>query len=357
MTLQDILNLINQSTSIEEFATNNQLKIAIDEKTNRYILNYDEAKLNTPKGYISDYCRGLTLYGTPNNYKIITKGFNRFYNNHENPEHLVNAKQIDYTKPFQVQFKYDGSIILQYYHNGKVYVNTRGSFAQSNICAILDKSWEEVFNECDRTQLEDTFLIFPDYTFVYELCTPYNQIVEQYPTSFAKCLAIFRRDGTEVQNSFEGQIYDCQSKEEVIELLNTLHPTQEGFVIAQWDKDTNTYIRKKFKTQTWLDLFNFKNDGLSSNAKLWNVVLNGEKDEVASVFVHLKDTLDEMYNQYQTMLKEANLEYDRVKHIENQKEFALAINNMEYKYCYFLVRLGKATIIEVIKNYIKKNKA
>ena len=354
MTLQDILNLINTSESIQTFAETNLLKLA-SSGDGRYILNYSESILGTPKGWVSHYCRGLTLAGEPNNYRIIAKSFDRFYNLSENPEYLVGAKEIDFDQPFEVQFKFDGSLILQYLHNGKVSINTRGSFAQSGISSVIDQSWESIFNTCERSRLESKLVENPDCTFIYELCTPYNQVVEYYPESFAKCLGAVRTDGTELQNYFEGETYNCENKEQILELLATLKPTQEGFVIAQWDEDSQTYIRKKLKTKTWLELSHIKESALSSNGKLWEVVLSGEKDEVASVFVHIKDQLDNMWNQYQDILKFANDEYDSVKDIESQKDFAIAIKDMEYKHCYFLVRMGKVSMITAIKEYIKKH--
>ena len=354
MKLQDILDLINQADSIEDFAIKNLLKLAVSDD-GRFILNYSEQTLGTPKSWTSHYCRGLTLAGAAHNYRIIAKSFDRFYNLTEEPEYLKDAKQIDFDQPFEVQFKFDGSLILQYLYEGKVCVNTRGSFAQSHISALTKESWEEVFNRCNRSLLEKNLLEFPDCTYIWELCTPYNQVVEYHAESFAKCLGIVRQDGTEIRGHFEGQTYQCQNKDEILELLNTLKPTEEGFVIAQWDEETQTYLRKKLKTKTWLELSHIKESALCSRSKLWEVVLKGEKDEVASVFGHIKDQMDQMWNQYQGILKEANAEYELVRNIENQKDFAIEIKDSKYKGCYFSVRAGKNTLIESIQTFIKAN--
>ena len=357
MKLQELLELINQANSIQDFATENLLKICCSDD-GRFILNYSEQTLGTPKGWISHYCRGLTLAGTAHNYRIIAKSFDRFYNLTENPPYLEGAKEIDYDKPFEVQFKFDGSLILQYLYNGEVCVNTRGSFAQSHISSLTKESWEEIFNSCDRTRLEDSsdsLLTAPGYTYIWELCTPYNQVVEYHAKAFAKCLGAVCVDGTEIQNHFEGETYQCKNKEEILTLLYTLRPMEEGFVITQWDEETETYLRKKLKTKTWLELSHIKESALSSRSKLWEVVLSGEKDEVASIFGHIKDQMDQMWDQYQGILQEATDEYKAVKNMESQKDFAMAIKGSKYKGCYFSVRANKNTLIESIQTFIKSN--
>jgi len=136
MTLQALLEQINQAPNIDGFAIENLLKLT-KSTGNRFILNYSEAILSTPRNWISHYCRGLTLAGTPQNYQIIAKSFDRFYNLNETPGYLNGFEQIDFEQPFEVHFKYDGSIILEYLWNGKRCVNTRGSFANSPISEFI----------------------------------------------------------------------------------------------------------------------------------------------------------------------------------------------------------------------------
>ena len=111
MQLSQLISLINEAESIEQFALNNLLKIATNVNLNRFILNYDDTRLRTPSGYIAHYCRGLTLQGTPKAYKIIAKSFDRFFNHGQEFEYIKNT--FDSSKPFEVQHKYDGSLILQ----------------------------------------------------------------------------------------------------------------------------------------------------------------------------------------------------------------------------------------------------
>jgi RNA ligase len=352
MTLTDLLTLINQSESIEKFAEDNLLKIAIS-GDGRYILNYAEQILNTPKSWISHFCRALTISGTPHNYVMASKSFDRFYNVGENPEYLGNHDDIDYSQPFEVHFKLDGSVISNYNYQGKAVVQTRGSFATSDVTSIEPGlSWQKLFDQADKTDKAKEIIANPGLTYIYELCSPYNQVVEYYDTNFAKILAAIKLDGTEIRGCFEGQSYDCKNFEQVQELLTTLKPTQEGFVIAQWDENRQVYRGKKLKTKTWTELSHIKESGLSSISKLWNCVFGGDKDEVSSVFPFLKVKLDEMWDLYQSIIKEVEAEYSKIKDIPDQKEFAMTIKDSPYKGIYFSLRSNKTTLIEGVQKHI-----
>jgi RNA ligase len=354
MNLQEYINLINKAESIEQFCIDNKLKIASTDD-GKYILNYAEQMLGTEKNWVSHYSRAITFAGAPNNYQLISKSFSRFYNAGEKPEYLGEHDDIDYTKPFDVQFKYDGSVISVYKYNDEICVQTRGSFATSDVTSIEPGlTWQKLFEQAEKTDVSNTFEIFPGITYIYELCSPYNQVVELYDTTFAKCLAGIYTDGIEIQNCFEGETYQCQSFEQVQDLLTTLKPTQEGFVIAQWDEQRQQYKRKKLKTKTWCELSHIKESTTNSVDKLWNCVFSGDKDEVSSVFVYLKPKLDQMWEQYQNCIAEVELEYSKINEIENQKEFASFASKSQYSGILFALRQNKTTAILGVQKHLTK---
>jgi hypothetical protein len=335
MTLQDLLNLINQASSIQDFAKDNLLKLA-DSGDGRYILNYDEQGLDTPKSWISHYCRALTLAGEPNNYTIIAKGFDRFYNLGESPEYLNGGDTIDFTKPFYADFKYDGSLILMYFWNGKWRVNTRGSFAQGKVSELYGDSWEDLFWEAFKKSQFVMENFDPSCSYVFELCSPYNQVVEYYSEPKIEYLSMFHswgKEGVGGKDSAPNNSFD-----EVTEMLSKLNPTQEGFILRQYDVSSDRWIRRKVKTASWCALAHLKDSTLQSDSKLWNVVFTGEIDEVISVFPHLKDKLEEKDKFYKDLLKEIQDTYELYKNIESQKDFAAAINHIKYKSILFNIR-------------------
>ena len=325
MTIQDLIKFINTFDNIEVFAEQNLLKLAKD--GNRYILNYSEQMLGTPKGWISHFCRGLTLVWTPHNYKIAAKSFDRFYNLHENPEYL--NREIDFNKPFDVYFKYDWSIILEYEDSEWYHVQTRWSFANGAVSTWYNNSYEDLFVESEKIYNKNLFPLDEGETAIWELCSPYNQVVEYYETPFSVLLGIVRNDGTEVKDSFSGASYKADNIDGVFTLLDTLKPTQEWFVIAQWNEDEQKYFRVKCKTKTWVELSHFSS-WLESKDSLWNVVFSEEIGEVISVFPHLEDKLVELNDLYHKTMHDVENAYETVKHIQDQKEFAMAVKSMKF---------------------------
>ena len=75
---------------------------------------------------------------------------------------------------------------MLYYWNGVWRVNTRGSFAKGNVSSVCSYSWEELFwkgiNEfCDNKHDGNFAGLNINYTYIFELCSPYNQVVEYHP--------------------------------------------------------------------------------------------------------------------------------------------------------------------------------
>lgn len=329
MQITELVDLINKSESIEKFAEDNLLKIASQE--DKHILNYSEQILWTPKSWISHYCRGITLRGTPGNYRIIAKSFDRFYHLNENPEYLT--EKFDTSKPFEVQFKYDGSIILSYMHDHVHQIQTRWSFCSTPVSTSYPGTFKDLFIESKK----DMIRLDEWETEIYELCSPHNQVVDFYSDTFSITLGVVRTDGTERKDVFNGEKYHAENIEEVLELLKTLKPTQEWFVLAQWNEEKQKYIRIKCKTETWTELSHFSS-GLVSKEGLWNVVFSEEVGEVSAIFPHLTQVLDELSAKYHRVMKEAEEMYEKHKNIENQKEFAMALKDHDFAPMMFWMR-------------------
>ncbi len=354
MKLQELVSIINASESIEKFAEDNLLKVA--SSWDRYILNYSEQVLWTPKTWISHYCRGLTLKGAPGKYEVIAKAFDRFYHLHEAPEYLQGSDLFfDVNKPFDVQFKYDGSIILDYlqwqYWEERC-IQTRWSFCDASVSTSFQWTYEDLFYSADKLSKVSDYPRNPWQTFIWELCSPHNQVVDFYPNIFSVLLGIVYTDGTEEKDVFSGDAYHANSIEEVLELVKTLKPTQEGFVLAQWNDDHKKYVRIKCKTETWAELSHFSS-WLVSKEWLWNVVFKEEVSEVVAIFPHLKDVLDELSSRYHQTIADAQAMYDTHKHIEIQKDFAMAVKDHDLAPMMFWMRKW-APIKDAVQKFLNR---
>lgn len=164
-------------------------------------LNYSQ--IDSPKRHpIVRECRGLVLeIGT---WNVVGRSFPRFFAWGEDPE--CDAL-FDWSTAVAHE-KHDGSLVMVYKYGGRLFINTRGSFGHGPIQKGHPLSWETVFllslvvpqgesqgNAFEfrpkdvRARLEEHL---PDgFTAVFELCSEYNRVVRDYPTTRAYLLAVF----------------------------------------------------------------------------------------------------------------------------------------------------------------------
>jgi hypothetical protein len=292
-----------------------------------YIFNYDmiEAKKDNKMACES---RGLVLReGT---WDIVAKAFTRFFNLHECPS--LNFKWDE----FSTQEKVDGSLILVYQHNGKIYVNTRNSWGDGFV-NNSDKTWRGLVEEAlDKSglKLHDLFRNGSPQTYVFELCSPYNLIVTQYKTTQVYLLSAFNGEDEYTTaeadalalklNLLRPRVWDFSSSEEVEEWLKKegdIDPTFEGVVLRD-RKGT----RIKVKSARYVALHHLRGNGNVFLPKyMVPLCLNGEIDEAISYF----DDLVPEANRVRALLdgeKQMLLSlWEEVKHIEDQKTFALKV--------------------------------
>jgi hypothetical protein len=279
--------------------------------------------------------RGIVLEkGT---WNLVAKAFNRFFNLGEQPELF---KDFDWTN-FVCQTKEDGSLILLYHYAGEWRVNTSGSFAQGE-CNFSGKTWEQLFwdtAKIDKSKLE------PMYTYVFELCTPYNKVVRTYAQSkvfLLSIFAIFPNEAKELMPSTVDKqaeqlgverpvVYPFKSADEIMAFLKGKEETDktfEGVVIR--DKNNN---RAKVKSATYVAIHHLMDNGNIFNpARQVPLILSGETDEVFAVV--LKDASPELLARIKQTEAEVNAEWEKLKatweqfhQIEDQKTFALTIKD------------------------------
>lgn len=304
-------------------------------KDNMVILDYDQILSHKYKDRnIVRECRGLVLEN--DTWNIIAKSFNRFFNYMENSD-------TDYFnwKFFNCYEKLDGSIMRICMYNGFMQVFTRFSFADQRISELYKKTWSEASLEC----LDDIQIKFikdnPKYTYVFEFCSPYTQVVRYYDKPIMIMTGIFdNQTGEEISENNQvykdakivfrwADQYKFTNVEQIIDKLNLLKNEQssfEGFVV----KDSNG-IRLKIKNPYYLVLHRLSNNGNVSNMKtLLPLVLAGEVDEVLVYFPYLKDSIDILQIAIEEDIKELEEIYKQVVNIENQKDFAIKLTKDMY---------------------------
>lgn len=116
--------------------------------------------------------------------------------------------------------------------------------------------------------------------------------------------------------------------------MSSKDPSFEGFVIR--DRNGN---RWKCKTTTYCALHHMKDNGnIILPERLVEIVLKGEKDEVKAIMPEVSSALDEVSKTVEETWQGLTTLWEASKHIESQKDFAMAVKNHPFNGLLFAAR-------------------
>lgn len=269
-------------------------------------------------------CRGLVLEN--NTWELVSRAFSRFFNIEEH------SGEFDWSGPIECTTKHDGSLIKISNYNNSWLISTRFSFGEGEV-NNSGFTWRDlVLAHIDLTKLN------PSFTYVGELCGPYNRVVRNYPPSFF-LLSVFNG---EIEFDYWAWTYEAnrigckfteshevKSKTQLLSLLDEIvknEPDFEGLVA----KDCHGN-RVKVKHPNYIRLHHMVANGNIANPKyLVPILMSGERDEVLSYFKWLEPYANEYQAKIDGAWKEIDILWNKTKNIDNQKDFALSIKNSKY---------------------------
>ena len=330
------------------------VKEAVDGKRVLFKYNQIESPMANP---ICQEARGLILDRT-DNWKVLSWPFRKFFNYGEG-----HAAKLDLSTA-RVLEKVDGTCISLYFFDGSWRVQTLGMLDAEG--EVNNKFPPETFAELFKKTLgDDKFeYLWPKYTYTFELATPYNRVVTRYEKDRIVLLSIRHlKSLTEVgygSPQFLAYYEEIKmavpivelpktysvavnSLEEVAKMSMTLPQMDEGYVVV----DAN-FNRVKVKNPSYLALLHLKESSSSSITALVQLVLTNEGSEFLSYFPEFTD----QYNRISTAIKEIKDKvqdiWEKAKHIENQKEFALTIlaPKVPFVNTLFEIRKGKIKSVD-----------
>lgn len=268
-------------------------------------------------------CRGLITDGQHN---IIARPMPKFFNiNTTEDTHIENL-------PNEIPIiteKLDGSMGINYYINGKVYVATRGSFESEQ--ALFATDWMQ------KRYTQKDFL--EGYTYVTEIIYPENRIVVSYgDTRELRLIAVINNESLllEIDHTEEARRIGMnyarivnKSINEMVEYLKTTKENEEGFVLKY-----SGGLRIKAKSAEYFRLHRLVT-GFSSRS-IWECLMTGQDIEsmlyaVPDEFMDwVRETKTKLMRQHADINYYAQMAMQSVEKLPTQKEKALVIMN-EYK--------------------------
>lgn len=323
-------------------ALTEELGISVKIDGDIMILNYSQ--IDSPKTHpIVTECRSLFLH--KDSLDVISRGFDRFLNYGEG---LNVMPEIDWSKA-QAFEKMDGSLIKIYWYNGLWRVATRGTaFAETDCMGhgitFRELVWKAlgVVTSEEFQDLCDNACLNPYITYLFELTSFENRVVTRYEGTQLHFLAA-RENSTGAYIGTEAvwcyhlgakpiRVRKFDSAEACQAAAAELKNLEEGFVIYQ-----DGIPVCKVKSPAYVAVHHIRGEGLNPK-RIMQLVLSGEETEYLSYFPQDEEAIEPYIQAYGSMIVDLRLDFRATQHIEDQKEFALAVAKSPFKGVLFTAR-------------------
>jgi len=240
-----------------------------------------------------------------------------------------------------------------YHYDGAWHVATSGT---PDACGeVHDSEWRFADYFWDTFKAQGGTLPGPgreDLCFAFELMGPLNRIVVVYDKPWLRLLAVRERlTGIELDpNVYSVDVnvpavrsFALNSIQQIVESFEHISPvSQEGYIVVDGE-----HRRIKIKHPLYVALHHAK-DGMGPKA-FAEIARTGEVPEVIAAFPEFETMLQEARDKYTTFINTIETDYEKLKHIETQKDFACEALKTRYSAVLFQIRKGKNPR-EFIKN-------
>jgi hypothetical protein len=361
LAIQKHLREHGLEATVEKYA----LKINEDDTG---LIQFNYHMIDSPRGIQEcDECRGLIL-DSNDNWNVVAYPFYRFYNEGEGPAAKVNLKNA------KLQEKMDGSMIILYWHPYKKVwtVATRGSvLASGPLGQNEDKTFSDLFWNTMGMRYPQAMAIVEDMkqiTFVFELIGPENRILTLYPENELRLLAarntvnFYEAQGESLDyladqmNIPRPKEYEFKTHDDIVKILESFNPTEEGFVLVEYGNDTEpNNNRVKIKNPRYLALSHLLGAGdedLLNSKRLVTLIRTGEIDEVLSYFPEYEPQIIEMKRRLESLTGKIEADLERLQPLsKDKKAFAMEAKKTPWPHALFAVNNGKAdSVYEYVIN-------
>lgn len=350
---------------LREGGTPEKLKaeLAIMYKTHKHypqlhLFKYDQ--IASPMGNpLVRECRGIIL-DAQDDWRIVARPFDKFFNYGEG-----HAPTIDWQSA-RVQEKLDGSLCVMYHYNGAWYVATSGTPDASGPVHASGKTFRDLFWEVFHDEMGNELPpdSMKDFTFMFELMSPYNRVVVPHKDFNLVLIGARNRvHGLEYNVEAYGKLlnwatvrsFPLQSIEQVVETFDQMDPLrQEGYVIH--DKHFN---RIKVKHPGYVAIHHLKGEQGPTPKRMLEIARTGEGSEILAHFPEWKPLYDDVKVKFDNLVTELESDFSTITaNVQAavppgvtvsaawlQKEFAAYACKTRCSDALFKMRAGKITSI------------
>lgn len=272
-----LLNLMNNEDWEQQLE---EKGISINWDNNYVILSYRflSCDFNDP---VVRACRGIILKKEDDSFKIVCAPFIKFAYGEDKWE-----KPIDWNSA-KVREKIDGSLMKAFYDDGWK-LATNGVINAFN-AHLDDERLVHSFGELFEYAIQDKFenwaenLLDKNFTYMFELATPYNRVVIPYKDSKVWYLSrrnihTLKEDDSDIPGLIRPKLYNLTSIYDVTKLVREMID-EEGVVI--YDKDFN---RLKSKSDDYLIKHGLAHNKVITLHIVINMIISNSVDDYLAYF-------------------------------------------------------------------------
>lgn len=315
-----IVDFIKEHENWEDILTREPYKLKIVRDNGFILFKYDTVYSDFSLDIVKE-ARGVIL--KEDTLEIVCYPFTKFFNVDEE-----NADQIDWDSA-TVQEKIDGSLIKVWFCDGRWRISTNGmidAFKAPLSTDVFCKTFGELFMETFDT---DYFSVMDkDYTYMFELVSPYNRIVVPYETIDIYHIGTRNnKTGEEINTSIgikKPKTYNMHTEKQVKEAASVLPYDEEGYVVV--DKD---FHRVKIKSLAYVKAHRAITAKSLTTRNILETIIDGEDKEFLSYFPEYRPLFNKVRAMYAIYRKHLQEVQEVVKEISertfSKKDFALAL--------------------------------
>jgi hypothetical protein len=326
---------------------------------NLLTFNYDQ--IESPKmNPIVQECRGLVLL---EDLTVAAWCMPRFFNL---GEALEVTDHFEWSQPFTVEEKADGSLIKVYHVEGHWEIGTRGTATAmvENYTGMLFRDMVikalGFASESDfQTNAERCLDV--GSTYIFEFTSPDNRVVTPYQKDCMVLLDVIKEGlSLDKVNEFEffkhwnvrlPNVYLVNNRNDLVKMVNNLEGLQEGFII----KDVNG-LRIKVKSEAYVAVHKLRGESIPSTRRIAELVVTNETDEYLAYFPEETRRFKPFVDAWIQFVVDQEIIYNSAKDIESQKDFALAVKDSPLSGAMFGARAKNASFKDELANMRSNSK-
>lgn len=315
-----IVNFIKSHSNWEELLTSSPYNLSIKRDGKLILFKYNQIDSDFNEEICCE-ARGLILEeGT---WKVVRMAFKKFFNIGESY-----AAKIDWDTAVATE-KIDGSIISVFFYDNKWRIATNSTIdafkAELNGVGPY-KTFGELFESV--LPLYNFKSLSGNYCYTFELVSPYNKVVIDYPKTKVYLLSIRNlltfeevpemdmMDFSAHMNVDRPQGYNLNNEDDYRQLVASMPEGHEGIVV----RDENGE-RVKIKTLLYFEMHKAKNNGVITLERIVNLIRANDHYEFLSYFP-----------EYQSMFDDVKHQIDRAEGIEDKIRQDVALWKNEHPF-------------------------